>query len=185
MNAQRALDAKATGAKAKSQAAGKAQAARKTQPVGKTQAAGKARPAERVEPVVAEQPQQPLARPRSVTIAALLTGIVALLLLVYGVYLVIAGISGQPVLRGRAEVAGVLFAVFGLGVGWVARGLLRLQQWSRTPALLTHLLVVAASYWQFQGHLYAEAVPVGLFGLAGVVLLFVPASHKVLSRDVR
>ncbi len=171
MNAQRALDAKATGAKAKSQAA-----------TGKTQTAGKARPGEQAEPVVAEQPP---ARPRTVTIAALLTAIVALLLLVYGVYLVIAGISGQPVLRGRAELAGVLFAVFGLGVAWVARGLLRLEQWSRTPALLTHLLVMAASYWQFQGHLYAEAVPVGLFGLAGVVLLFVPASHKVLSRDVR
>src|SRR5262249_18517929 len=116
---------------------------------------------------------------------AVLTGIVAALLLGYGIYLVVAGLSGQPVLRGRAEVAGVMFAAFGLGVGWVARGLLRIETWARTPALLTHLRVIAASYWQFEGHYYGEAVPVGLFGIAGVVLLFVPASHKVLSRDVR
>jgi hypothetical protein len=127
----------------------------------------------------------PPARPGTVTTAAVLTGIVAALLLCYGVYLVIAGLSGQPVLRGRAEVAGVMFAIFGLGVGIVTRGLLRVEPWARTPALLTHLLVIAASYWQFQGHYYAEAVPVGLYGLAGVVLLFVPASHRVLSRDVR
>jgi hypothetical protein len=37
----------------------------------------------------------------------------------------------------------------------------------------------------FQDSLYLEGALVGLFGLAGVVLLFVPASHKVLSRDVR
>lgn len=129
--------------------------------------------------------EEPLKRPGTVTAAAALTGIVAALLLGYGIFLVVAGLSGQPVLRGRAEVAGVMFAAFGLGIGWVTRGLLRIEPWARTPALLTHLLVIAASYWQLQGHYYGEAVPVGLFGLAGVVLLFVPASHKVLSRDVR
>ena len=117
--------------------------------------------------------------------AAALTGIVAALLFGYGVYLVAAGLSGQPVLRGRAELAGALFAVFGLGVGWVARGLLRIEPWARTPALLTHLLLVCSCYWSFQGGYYGAGVPVGLFGAAGIVLLFVPASHRVLSRDVR
>ena len=128
--------------------------------------------------------EPPAVRPGTVTAAAALTGIVAALLFGYGIYLVIAGLSEQPVLRGRAEVAGVLFAVFGLGIGWVTRGLLRIEPWARTPALLTDLLAIGASYWQFQGGYYAQAVPVGLLGLAGVVLLFVPASHRVLSRDV-
>ena len=129
--------------------------------------------------------QTPLQRPGTVTAASALTALVAVLLFGYGVYLVIAGLSGQPVLRSRAELGGVMFAIFGLGVGWVARGLLRLETWARTPALLTHLLVLAACYWMVQGNLYGEAVPTGLYGLAGVVLLFVPASHRVLSRDVR
>jgi hypothetical protein len=127
----------------------------------------------------------PERRPTTVTAAAALTGIVAALLFGYGAYLVVAGLDGQPVLRGRAEVAGVLFAVFGLGVGWVARGLLRTEPWARTPALLTHLLLVCTCYWSFQGGHYAAGVPIGLFGAAGIVLLFVPASHRVLSRDVR
>ncbi len=125
------------------------------------------------------------ARPGTVTGAAALTGVIAALLLGYGIYLVVAGFTGQPVLRGRAELGGALFAVFGLGVGWVARGLLRIEPWARTPALLTHLLLVGSSYRIFQDGLYGEGVPVGLFGLAGIVLLFVPASHRVLSRDVR
>ena len=129
--------------------------------------------------------QVPLRRPGTVTAASVLTGAVAALLFGYGIYLVVAGLTGQPVLRGRAEVAGVIFVLFGLGVGWVARGLLRLETWARTPALMTHLMVLAACYWMVQGSLYGEAVPTGLYGAAGVVLLFVPASHRVLSRDVR
>jgi hypothetical protein len=46
-------------------------------------------------------------------------------------------------------------------------------------------LAGGACYWQVQGGYYGQAAAVGLFGLAGIVLLFVPASHKVLSRDVR
>jgi hypothetical protein len=124
-------------------------------------------------------------RPGTVTAAAVLTGIVAALLLGYGIYLVIAGLSEQPVLRGRAEVAGVMFAIFGLGVGLVTRGLLRVEPWARTPALLTYLLAIGACYWQVQGGYYGQAAVAGLFGIGGIVLLFVPASHKVLSRDVR
>jgi hypothetical protein len=137
--------------------------------------------------VQADRPQSTdaaLTRPGTVTAAAVLTGIVAALLFGYGIYLVIAGLSEQPVLRGRAEAAGVMFAIFGLGVGWVTRGLLRIEPWARTPALLTYLLMIGACYWQIQGGYYGQAVPVGLFGIAGIVLLFVPASHKVLSRDV-
>ena len=130
-------------------------------------------------------PAQPPSRPGTVTAAAALTGVVAALLFGYGIYLVVAGLAEKPVLRGRAEVAGVLFAVFGLGVAWVARGLLRVEPWARTPAMLTHLLLVGLCYWMIQGSYYGQAAAVGLFGLAGLVLLFVPPSHRVLSRDVR
>jgi hypothetical protein len=132
-----------------------------------------------------DDPPAPFRRPATVSSAAALTGVVGALLFSYGVYLAIAGVAGRPVLRGRAELAGVLFAAFGLGIAWVARGLLRTEPWARTPALLTHLLVIGSSYWIFQQAVYAAAVPVGLFGLAGVVLLFVPTSHQVLSRDMR
>jgi hypothetical protein len=157
-----------------------AKVSQKTAPAKKTAPSTNGRPGEGG-PITQTLPE----RPGTVTAAAVLTAVVAALLLGYGIYLVVAGLSGQPVLRSRAELGGAMFAIFGLGIGWVARGLLRLETWARTPALLTHLLVLAACYWMVQGNLYGEAVPTGLYGLAGIVLLFVPASHRVLSRDVR
>lgn len=125
------------------------------------------------------------ARPATVTAAAALTGLVALLLLGYGVFLVVGGLTGQPVLRARAETAGAIFAVFGLGLVLVTRGLARLEPWARTPAMLTQLLLVGSSYRMFQIEAWYWGLPVALYGAAGLVLLFVPASHRVLSRDVR
>jgi hypothetical protein len=126
----------------------------------------------------------PLTRPASVTAVTVLSGVVAAAMVGYAIYLIIAGVTGQPDLRGRAEAVGVIFLLLGLGIGLVCRGLARLQPWSRTPAILTHLLLVGSAYRMFQDSLYVEGTLVGLYGLAGVVLLFVPASHRVLSRDV-
>jgi hypothetical protein len=144
----------------------------------------------RIVPYEAVAPEQddttrPAPRPATVTAAAALTAVVALLLLGYGVYLIVGGFTGEPVLRGRAETAGALFAVFGLGLALVGRGLAHLEPWARTPAMLTHLLFVGSAYRILQAGLWYWAVPVALFGAIGLVLLFVPASHKVLSRDVR
>jgi hypothetical protein len=129
---------------------------------------------------------EPAARPRTVTAAASLTAFAALAMAVYGVVLVIGGLAGKPVLAARAETAGAIFVFFGLGVLWVARGLAKVQPWARTPAMLMHFFIVVFSYplW-LQDAKYLEGVPLALYGLAGLTLLFVPASHAVLSRTPR
>jgi uncharacterized RDD family membrane protein YckC len=139
------------------------------------------------DPVVetpAAEPEAPITRPASVTAVAVLTATVAAAMIGYAVFLIVGGFVGQPVLHGRAEAAGGIFLLFGLGIAWVCRGLARLEPWSRTPAMLTQLLLVGSAYWLLQGAFYVQGVLAGLVGVGGVVLLFVPASHRVLSRDM-
>ena len=128
----------------------------------------------------------PAARPGTVTAAAALTAIFALAMVGYGVFLVVGGMTGKPVLAARAESAGSIFVAFGLGLGLVARGLARVRPWARTPAMLAHFFIVVFSYplWLQDGK-FVQGVPLALYGLAGLVLLFVPSSHAVLSRGAR
>ena len=100
----------------------------------------------------------------------------------YGVYQLVAGFAGAPMDRAMAETLGVIYLAFGLGVCWVARGLLRCQTWARTPALMTFLLNFGVSYWMIQGDYYLYATLSIAYGLLGIVLLFAPPSHKVLTR---
>ena len=124
----------------------------------------------------------PSQRPATVTGAAAATALPGVALSAYGVYQVVAGFTGDPMSRSMAETLGVLYLVFGLGICWVARGLLRCQAWARTPALMTFMLIGGVAYWMLQGgyDLYA-AVSIA-YGVLGIVLLFAPASHKVLTR---
>jgi predicted Kef-type K+ transport protein len=124
----------------------------------------------------------PSQRPATVTGAAAATALPGVALTAYGVYQVVAGLTGDPMSRSMAETLGVLYLVFGLGICWVARGLLRCQAWARTPALMTFMLIGGVAYWMLQGgyDLYA-AVSIA-YGVVGVVLLFAPASHRVLTR---
>ena len=138
--------------------------------------------ARRVPTAATTEPSSPSPRPATVTGAAAATALPGAALTAYGVYQVVAGLTGDPMSRSMAETLGVLYLVFGLGVCWVARGLLRCQTWARTPALMTFLLIGGVAYWMLQGgyDLYA-AVSIA-YGVLGVVLLFAPASHKVLTR---
>jgi predicted Kef-type K+ transport protein len=124
----------------------------------------------------------PSQRPATVTGAAAATALPGVALTAYGVYQVVAGLTGDPMSRSMAETLGVLYLVFGLGICWVARGLLRCEAWARTPALMTFMLIGGVAYWMLQGgyDLYA-AVSIA-YGVVGVVLLFAPASHRVLTR---
>jgi len=121
-------------------------------------------------------------RPQTVTAAAVTTALPGAALTVYGLYQLVAGLLGSPMDRAMAETLGVIFLLFGLGVCWVARGLLRCETWSRTPALMTCLLIGGVAYWMFQGGYYVAGALSIAYGVAGIVLLFAPGSHRVLTR---
>jgi predicted Kef-type K+ transport protein len=124
----------------------------------------------------------PSRRPATVTGAAAATALPGAALTAYGVYQVVAGFVGDPMSRSMAETLGVIYLVLGLGIVWVARGLLRCQAWARTPALMTFMLIGGVAYWMLQGGYDVYAAVSIAYGVLGIVLLFAPASHKVLTR---
>jgi hypothetical protein len=117
-----------------------------------------------------------------VTAAAATTALPGAALIVYGVYQLVAGFLGSPLDRAMAETLGVIYLAFGLGICWVARGLLRCEAWSRTPAMMTFMLIGGVAYWMFQGGYYLAGALSITYGVAGIVLLFAPGSHRVLTR---
>lgn len=114
--------------------------------------------------------------------AAAATALPGVAITVYGVYQLVAGLAGSPYSRSMAVTLGVIYLCFGLGICWVARGLLHCGAWARTPAVLTFLANFGAAYWMLQGGYYLYATLSIAYGLAGLVLLFAPPSHKVLTR---
>jgi hypothetical protein len=120
-----------------------------------------------------------------VTGAAAATALPGAALAVYGVYQIVAGLVGHPFNRSMAETLGVIFLAFGLGVCWVARGLLRCEAWARTPSMMTFLLGGAVAYWTFQGGDYLAGAIAIVYGVGGITLLFWPGSHRVLTRVPR
>jgi hypothetical protein len=121
-------------------------------------------------------------RPATVTGAAAATALPGVLITAYGVYQLVAGLAGSPYDRAMALTLGVIYLAFGLGVCCVARGLLHCGAWARTPAVLTFLANFGAAYWMLQGNYYLYAVLSIAYGVAGITLLFAPASHRVLTR---
>jgi len=117
-----------------------------------------------------------------VTGAAAATALPGAALTAYGVYQLVAGLTGDPMSRSMAETLGVIYLLLGAGVCWVARGLLRCQPWARTPALMTFLLIGGVAYWMLQGGYDVYAALSIAYGVLGIVLLFAPASHRVLTR---
>jgi hypothetical protein len=100
--------------------------------------------------------------------AALLVAVEGVALALLGAVYGVAAVVGDPFDR----TATLLEAAFAVGAGLlvllVARGLGRVQGWSRSPAVVVQLLSLPVGVGLAQGQVWAAAVPVLL--LAGGVL---------------
>jgi hypothetical protein len=97
---------------------------------------------------------------------------------------VYAGISAA---QGKSyqNSSGIALTVIGIGtallLALVARGLLRVRRWSRTPALLTQLFTGIIGIYLVQGGRYWLGGPAIALAVAGFVLLLVPPSIRALA----
>ena len=113
----------------------------------------------------------------AVTRAALLVAVEAAALSVLGAGYAVAGAVGDPFDRTATLLEGGFCLLAGLLVLLVARGLLRVQGWSRSPAVVLQLLALPVGYGLAQGRVWWAAVPVLGLALAVLYLLASPEAR--------
>lgn len=76
----------------------------------------------------------------------------------------------------------ILFAIFGGGMVWIARGWWRQRRWARAPFLLAQLLalVIGVPLAQAEGGERFVGIVLSLLALMGIVLAFTPAVTRAL-----
>ena len=111
----------------------------------------------------------------AVTRAALLVGVEGAALVVLGTGYAVAGVVGDPFDRTATLLEGGFAALAGLLLLVVARGLLDVRGWARSPAVVLQLLALPVGLGLVQGGVLLAAVPV--LGLA-VGVLYQLATHE-------
>ncbi|MFJ6212953.1 hypothetical protein ACIQGZ_06425 [Streptomyces sp. NPDC092296] len=121
-------------------------------------------------------------RPAPLLAGAVIALVQGAVLAAWGVYDMVAALTGTPHNRGLAEFGGVVILLMGVLPLLAGRGLLRRGRWGRSPALLTDSICLPVAYymWQSGGAMSVAAVLVLLLGLAGIGSLLHPRVTAVL-----
>ncbi|WP_067490257.1 hypothetical protein [Actinomadura hibisca] len=126
---------------------------------------------------------QPSARrPGTVYAAAALEAAEGLAALGFGLFVGVETAIGKAVDPVTAVAVTVMALVGGAAMLGVARGLLRAEQWSRAPVVVTQLfsLPVAWSLWQSEQPFYA--VPLGIAAIGALVTVLAPPTTAWLAQ---
>jgi hypothetical protein len=134
--------------------------------------------------VVSNPPAKQDPIPAALRVAALLTALEAVALVVAAlvlIYLIVFHTST----RLWAALAVLAFVLGGAVLLWFcARGLRRARPASRTPVVMVQILALPGSYsLGFQAGKYLIAVPIMVVVVAILVLLFTPAARSALDRN--
>jgi hypothetical protein len=89
-----------------------------------------------------------------------------------GVFLVVETVVASPSDVVAALVSALLALLAGAGLLLVARGLLRRGRWARSPALVLNLIGVPVAVGLLQGGRWYLGLPLLLWSVAVLVLLF-------------
>ncbi|MCY9785502.1 hypothetical protein KIK06_16575 [Nocardiopsis sp. EMB25] len=88
-------------------------------------------------------------RPVTLVVAAALEALIGLAAAVGGVYSLVTAATGQA----ASVTSAIPLAFLGVGAGavlvFVARGLLLLREWARTPVVVTQLFLAVVAYYMF------------------------------------
>ncbi len=125
-------------------------------------------------------PLPPPARPPALVVLVALVAAQGLGLVGLAVFFLVELMVSSPSSTARAVMAALLTLLAGLGLLAVARGLRRARRWARAPALVTQLLALPVAVGLVQGGRWYVGVPLILWALGVLALLFTPAVGEAL-----
>ncbi|WP_223864448.1 hypothetical protein [Streptomyces sp. 5-10] len=116
------------------------------------------------------------------TVAAVLAAAEGVVLLGFGVYVLIMGLTGNPESPQQAEMLGVTVLALALLPLLAARGLWLRRRWSRGPAMITQLMALPVAWTLLQngGALIAAGAATAVAALAVLALLINPTATEAL-----
>ena len=120
--------------------------------------------------------------PNTVRAAAVLEGAEGLGAVAFGAYTGIETAAGAAVDPASAIGVTVLALGGGLGMLGCARGLLRGNQWSRAPAVLTQLFALPVAWSLWQSERFEIAIPMGVIAVLALIAVLSPPSTAWLLR---
>lgn len=122
-------------------------------------------------------------RPITVQAAAALEAAEGLAAAGFGVYTGVETAVGAAVDPASAIGVTVLALAGGLGMLACARGLLRADQWSRAPTVLTQLFALPVAWSLWQSDRPAIAIPMGIIAVLALIAVLSPPSTAWLVHD--
>lgn len=117
------------------------------------------------------------------TAVALIEGLEGGVLVGVAAYIAGDTITGAVTDATSAAALAVTIALLGLGGLLVARGLYRRRRWARAPAALSQVFALPVAATFFQAGRAEVALPLGAAAVLGLVLLFHPATTRVLTEE--
>jgi hypothetical protein len=90
--------------------------------------------------------------------------------------------GGQTYQTSNAIAIIVIEFITAIGVAWIASGIVRTRPWSRTPAMMTQVLVIIIAIVLIQAHRFGWGLPALVVAVAGLAGLFAPTSFRALAR---
>ena len=120
--------------------------------------------------------------PNWLLLAAAAQGLEAAALFVVIVANLIDLADGHTYQKSGAIAIIVIEVIVAIGVAWIAAGIIRVQPWTRTPAVMTQVFTVIIAVWLLEARRIAWGLPALVVAMAGLAGLFAPASLRKLNR---
>ncbi|WP_174548829.1 hypothetical protein [Actinomadura formosensis] len=122
-------------------------------------------------------------RPITVQAAAALEAVEGLVAVGFGGYTGVETALGAAVDPASAIGVTVLSLAGGLGMLGCARGLLRADQWSRAPTVLTQLFALPIAWSLWQSERPAIAIPMGVIAVLALIAVLSPPTTAWLMEE--